>query len=305
MAFVKPMRLLILLLGIYAALTYLPLSSNLDVLAARIFRSLLIIIVVWGASAVAGTDSVLSEEFKEKMQLDSILVAFFSKVVKFIIWALAIVLVAHEWDYDVNGFIAGLGLGGLAFALAAKDALANIFGGIVIIMEKPFSIGDWVQTSDVEGTVEEISFRSTRFRTSTQALVTVPNSNLANKPITNLSRMGKRLIKLTLSIDYAGPRDKIEHCIQEIRDILNNNPAVHPQTILVYLDSINVNSLDILLHFFTNTTNWEEYLSVKEDINYQIMDILAVNNLPLASPGRIIYSENKSGEKIIIGKVTE
>jgi MscS family membrane protein len=204
----------------------------------------------------------------------------------------------------VNGFIAGLGLGGLAFALAAKDALANIFGGVVIIMEKPFSIGDWVQTPDVEGTVEEITFRSTRFRTFTQALVTVPNSNLSNKPITNLSRMGKRQVKFTLSIDYAGPRVKIEEFIQEIRDLLKNNQAIHPQTILVYLESINVNSLDILFYFFTNTTNWEEYLAVKEAIYYQIMDILAGKNLALASPGRIIYSENISGERIITADQT-
>ena len=302
MAFVKPIRFLILVLGIYTALMYLPLSNSQDLLISRVFRSLLIVIMAWGASEIAGTDSVLSEKFKQKLQLDSILVVFFLNVVKFIIIALAIVLIAHEWNYDVNGFIAGLGLGGLAFALAAKDALANIFGGIVIIMEKPFSIGDWVQTPDVEGTVEEISFRSTRFRTFTQALVTVPNSNLANNPVTNLSRMGKRQVRFTLSIDYAGPRAKIEECIAEIRDVLKSNPAIHPQTILVYLESINVNSLDILLYFFTNTTNWEEHLAVKEQINYQIMDIMAAKNLALAAPGRIIYSENKSGEKIIIDK---
>ena len=178
LAFVKPIRLLILVLGIYAALMYLPLSNSLDLFVSRFFRSLLIVILAWGASDIAGTDSVLSEKFREKLQLDSILVAFFLNVVKFIILALAIVLIAHEWDYDVNGFIAGLGLGGLAFALAAKDALANIFGGIVIIMEKPFTIGDWVETHDVEGMVEEISFRSTRFRTVTQALVTVPTPTL-------------------------------------------------------------------------------------------------------------------------------
>ncbi len=305
MAFVKPIRVLILVLGVYTALMYLPLFNGQDLLVSRFFRSLVIIIIAWGASGIAGTDSVLSDEFKQKLHLDSILVVFFLNVVKFIIVALAIVLIAHEWDYDVNGFIAGLGLGGLAFALAAKDALANIFGGIVIIMEKPFSIGDWIQTSDVEGTVEEISFRSTRFRTFTQALVTVPNSNLANNPITNLSRMGKRQIRFTLSIDYAGPRGKIEEFIAEIRAVLKSNPAIHPQTILVYLETINVNSLDILLYFFTNTTNWEEYLAVKEQINYQIMDIMAAKHLALAAPGRIIYSENTVGEKLITDQATE
>lgn len=274
LALVKPVRILILLLGFYLALMNSPLVINLDLFLSRFFRSGLIIVLAWTAGSLTGKDSVISEEFSERLRLDNILTAFFSKVIKFLIWAMAVVLIAHEWNYDVSGFIAGLGLGGLAFALAAKDALANIFGGIVIIMEKPFSIGDLVQTDDVEGTVEAISFRSTRFRTLNQALVTVPNSNLANNSITNLSRMGKRLIKFTLSIDYIGPREKIEYCVMEIRELIKNNPAVYPQTISVYLERVNINSLDIFVCFYTNTVNWEEYLKIKEDINYQILDVL-------------------------------
>jgi Small-conductance mechanosensitive channel len=300
---IRPLRYLIFLSGIYTALIYLPLSSDIDLFVSKLYRSGLILMIAWGAGNIAGNESFLSSEFRDRLRLDKILVTFFLKVIKFVIWALAIVLIAHEWNYDVNGFIAGLGLGGLAFALAAKDALANIFGGIVIIMEKPFSIGDWVQTPDVDGTVEEISFRSTRFRTSAQALVTVPNSNLSNKPITNLSRMGKRLTKFTLCIDYAGPREKIENCLNEMRQYLKNNPVVHPQTVMVNLDSINANGLDILFYFYTNTTDWGEYQSVKEDINYHLMDILASSNIPLAAPGRIIYSEKMDEAKIVLNEI--
>ncbi len=291
LAFARPIRALIFILGIYLGLRYLPLSYSQDMFLSHCFRSILIIIIAWGAYALSGIDSVLSDEFKEKLKLDSILIPFFSKIIRFVIWALAIVLIAQEWNYNVSGFIAGLGLGGLAFALAAKDALANIFGGIVIIMEKPFSIGDWVQTSGVEGTVEGISFRSTRFRTFDQALVTVPNSTLANQAITNCSRMGKREVRFSLAIDYAGPREKIEKCVQELRNMLHDHPDIHPETILVYLESINVNSLEILLYFFTNTTNWAEHLAVKEDINFRILDILAIEKVSLASPGRTIYTE--------------
>jgi MscS family membrane protein len=263
-------------------------------LMAQVFRSLLIIILAWGAHIMAATDSSLAQEIRAKFKVDSILIPLFTKLVHFLIWAMALVLVANEWKYDANGFIAGLGLGGLAFALAAKDFLANIFGGIVIIMEKPFSIGDWVQTPSVEGTVEGISFRSTRFRNFAQALVTVPNSTLANEPITNFSRMGKRQINFTLSIDYIGPRAKIEQCVQAIRAMLRAHPAIHPETIFVYLDTINVNGLDILVNFYTNATKSEEYMAVREDVNYRIMDILAEQNIPLASPGRIIYSQKNA-----------
>ncbi|MEQ8201308.1 MAG: mechanosensitive ion channel family protein [Syntrophomonadaceae bacterium] len=287
----KPVRALILLLGLYAALMYLPLAPHWDVLFSRIFRSVLIIILAWGVCAVVGANSSLTSGLQERYKLDSVLVVFFSRVLKFVFIALAVVLLANEWDYDVNGFIAGLGLGGLAFALAAKDALANIFGGIIIIMEKPFAIGDWVQTPSVEGTVEDISFRSTRFRTTPQALVTVPNSTLANQPITNWSKMGKRQVTFRLPVDYAGPRDRIETCITAIHAMLAAHDEVHPETILVSLDGINANGLEILVNFFTNTTDYPRYCQVKQDINFRILDILAASGLGLAAPGRQVYSE--------------
>ncbi|MFA1822484.1 mechanosensitive ion channel family protein [Virgibacillus oceani] len=118
----------------------------------------------------------------------------FSRTLRIVIIAISFSIIAQEFGYDVNGFVAGLGIGGLAFALAAKDALANMFGGIIIITKKPFTIGDWVLTPSVEGTVEDISFRSTKVRTFAQALVTVPNATLSNEPITNWSKMGKRQI---------------------------------------------------------------------------------------------------------------
>lgn len=293
-AALQPARALILLLGLYAALMYLPLMPRLDHLFSKVFRSLLIVVLAWGVSAVVGANSSLSSGLQEKYKLDRVLVVFFSRVLKAVFVALAIVLLAHEWEYDVNGFIAGLGLGGLAFALAAKDALANIFGGIVIIMEKPFAIGDWVQTPSVEGTVEDISFRSTRFRATPQALVTVPNSTLANQPITNWSKMGKRQVTFSLPVDYAGPRERIEGCIAAIQAMLNAHSEVHPQTILVSLDAINAGGLEILVDFFTNTTDYERYCRVKQDINFRVLDILASSGLGLAAPGRQVYSERSA-----------
>ncbi len=290
-AALKPIRALIWLLGLYVALQYLTLLLPWNILLSRIFRSLLIIILAWGICVAIAANSSVASGLQQKYKLDSVLVVFFSRVLKFVFIALAVVLLANEWDYDVNGFIAGLGLGGLAFALAAKDALANIFGGIVIIMEKPFAIGDWVQTPSVEGTVEDISFRSTRFRTFPQALVTMPNSTLANEPITNWSKMGKRLVTFRLPVDYAGPRDRIETCINNINAMLSSHDEIHPQTILVSLDAINATGLEVFVYFYTKTTLWSHYLEVKQDIYFRILDILSAADLSLATPGRQVYSE--------------
>jgi MscS family membrane protein len=290
-SFQKPLRYFIVILGTYWALRYLPLSAAQNIFIYKIFRSSIIILIAWGFYELVGIHSAISDEIKAKLKIDDILIPFFSKVIRFIIVALAIVLFASEWNYDINGFIAGLGLGGLAFAFAAKDALANIFGGIVIIMEKPFSIGDWVSTPSVEGTVEDISFRSTRFRTFAQALVTVPNSTLANEAITNWTRMGKRRLTFSLGLTYQTPGEKIEICVKRIKNMLIDHPQIHNETILVNFDKFSESSLDIFLYCFTNTTVWKDFLDVRQDVNLKIMNILKEEDVSMAFPSRSIYIE--------------
>jgi MscS family membrane protein len=301
-AFFKPLEWLILLTGVFVALRYLPLSIGADNLILDIYRSAVIGLIAWGFYSLAGGESVLSKEFKERFQIDDILIAFLSKVVRFIVLALALVVIAQEWGYEVNGFIAGLGLGGLAFALAAQDMLSNVFGGIVIIMEKPFSIGDWVETPSVEGIVEDISFRSTKIRAFDQSLVTVPNSTLAREPITNYARMGKRRIRFSLGVTYDTPRLKLEQCVGRLRDMLENHPEINQERILVYFETFNDSSLDIYLYFFTNTTVLEEFMAVRQDINFKIMQILEEMEIDVAFPSRSIYLENLPQPKESIGE---
>ncbi len=133
------------------------------------------------------------------------------------------------------------------------------FGGVVIITDKPFSIGDWIESSSVEGVVEDINFRSTKVRTFAQALVTVPNSVLANEAITNWTKMGRRQISFKLGVTYSTPKEKLDKCITEIREMLKNHSDIHPQTIFVNFDGFNDSSLDIFLYFFTKSTDWGEF----------------------------------------------
>lgn len=292
MAFEIPLRSLLMIIGVYYMLRYLNLPPQYDQVMIKLLRSFVVIFISWGIYRLAGMYSFLSDAFVERMNLDQVLLPFVSKITKFLIICLAFILVAHEWDYDVNGFIAGLGLGGLAFALAAKDMLANIFGGIVIIMEKPFAIGDWVLTPSVEGTVEEISFRSTRFRTSAQALVTVPNSTLANEALTNWSRMGKRRINFYVGLTYSSTAEQVQEVIAKIKTMLQNHPGIHPETIMVRFEKFSESSLDILVNCFTNTTVWDDHLAVREDLNLKIMNILEEVGVSMAFPSRSIFLEN-------------
>lgn len=295
-AFEGPLRLFFVGVGFYLALMYLPLGPKTNDLIIQLYRSFIIILIGYGLFNLSAASSTLFKKLGSRfeVEVDEILLPFLSKVIRIVIIALIISIIADEWGYDVNGFVAGLGLGGLAFALAAKDAIANLFGGIIIITEKPFSIGDWIKTPSVEGTVEDISFRSTKVRTFAQAVVTVPNSTLSNEPITNWSKMGKRRITFHLGLTYSTPKEKLEACVQKITAMLSSHSEIDQETILVRFDEFRESSLDIFLYFFTKTTVWGQFLAVKEDVNFKIMEILEEEGVSVAFPSRSIYFQKQS-----------
>ncbi len=294
MAFEKPVQAFSLILGFYLALNYLHLDEGYNTVISTVFRSSLILFIAAGLYNLVDDQSFIFDELKGKFKLevDKILVPFISKIARVLIIFLALTMVAHEWEFEVVGIFTGLGLGGLAFALAAQDTVSNLFGGIVIVTDKPFSIGDWIHTPSVEGTVEDINFRSTKVRTFAHALVTVPNATLANQPITNWTRMGKRRITFNLGVTYSTSREKLRRCVQGIRDMLENHPEIDKELIFVRFEKFNDSSLDIFIYCFTVTTRWGEYLEVKEDVNLKIMEVLEKEGVSVAFPSRSIYMEN-------------
>jgi len=169
-------------------------------------------------------------------------------------------------------------------------------GGFVILTDKPFSIGDWIQTSSLEGTVEDINFRSTKIRTFADALVTVPNSTLAKEPITNWSRMGKRRITFRLTVPFDTPRESLARCVTGIEEMLRNHPEIHQETIFSRFDAIGNHGYEVFLYFFTKTTVWAEFLRVKEDVNYRILAILEREGVTPARPGTDVYLADRPPE---------
>lgn len=290
-AFEQPLRWLFIIIGIYVSAHYFPYLSVENQLFRSLISSGVIAIITWGLFNLASSSSVLFRKLGERtnIKINETLIPIMSKTLRFIIVAISISVIAQEFGYHINGFIAGLGLGGAAFALAAQDVIKNLFGGVVIIAEKPFQIGDWIKTPSVEGTVEDITFRSTKVRTFAHSLVTVPNSTLVNEPITNWSKMGKRRITFHLGVEYGTPKDKMKTVIQRIEHLLRNHDAIHQETIFVTFDQYNSSSLDIFLYFFTKTTDWGEFLKVKEEINFSIMEILEEEGVSVAFPSRTVY----------------
>ncbi|MDQ6956191.1 MAG: mechanosensitive ion channel family protein [Mariprofundaceae bacterium] len=221
--------------------------------------------------------------------LDDQLVPFMSKTLKiFLVFTLILVL-AQNMGYSISGLIASLGIGGLAIAMAAKDTIANIFGSIMILVDRPFTIGDWIKTKEFEGVVEEVGFRSTRIRTFAKTLVNVPNSQLANMVIDNIDAMPKRRVKMRIGITYDTTPEQMQQAITSIENVLKNHVGVDQTFSLVKFDAFEDSSLSIFLYYFTKSTHWDEYLQVRQEINLEIMQALEKLKLEFAFPSRSLY----------------
>lgn len=292
-SFQKPMEWLFIIIGLYLALRFYPYVNHEQFWISRFMSVSFIILATWGLLNLSSSSSALFHRINERtnIKIDAILIPLLSRTIQVVIVAISVTIILQEFEYEIDGFIAGLGLGGLAISLAAKDALANILGGIVIISEKPFDLGDWILTPSVEGTVEDIGFRSTKIRTFANALVTVPNNTLANENITNWSRMKKRRITFTLRLVYGTPQEKIKRVLERIRTLLHEHEDIHQETIMVNFEQYKEDGFEIFLYFFTKTTVWQEYLDVREDINFKIMKILEEENVEIAIPSRRLMVE--------------
>jgi len=292
-AFEKPVRWVFVVFGMQLAFLFLPLQTMFVSLESSLVRSCFIGLLTWGLFNLSSVTTLLFPKLMSKLDInvDKIIVPFITKMLKTLVLMLGFSIIAQEWGFNINGFIAGLGLGGLAIALAAKETVSNLFGGVVLVTEKPFTIGDWIKTPSVEGTIEDITFRSTKVRTFAQALVTVPNSTLANEPIINWSKMGKRQVSFYLKIDIHTKKNKLQATISNIKEVLYEHPGVHPETILVSLESLNDSSADILLYFFTKVTDYNGYLQTKEEINYQIITILEEEKVLFSVPRSTVQVE--------------
>ncbi|CAM3986047.1 mechanosensitive ion channel family protein [Cohnella lubricantis] len=303
----KPIGAIIMLIGFYTAIEiYIPASWHYEALLQRIVRSLGIIFASWGLYNISAVSSTLFAGIYRKLGMDesSMLIPFLSKLLRFLIIVLALAAIASDWGFNVNGVVAGMGLGSLAVALAAKDTLSNMFGGVVIITERPFSKGDWIQTPDTEGVVEDITFRSSKIRTFADSVVTVPNATLASQPITNFSKMGKRRISYTLNVALDSDPESVERAASRIETELRSNKHVHPELIMVRFHDINEQSLGLMIYFFTNTTVWDEYTRIRQEINLMILEILADEGLRLAYPIQRVQLESPADAEAVRAKVT-
>ena len=220
---------------------------------------------------------------------------FFVKLAKFIIIALGIAAVFQEWGFNVAAVLGSLGLVGMAVALGAKDFIANLFAGLTIFLDRMFEKGNWIQTPDVDGTVEDIGFRATKIRRFDKALVTIPNARLAGEALINFSRMTNRRIYWKIGVEYRTTKEQLQLIIQDILAYVQTceDFETDPERTktFVFMDSFGASSIDIMLYCFTVTTDWGEWLACKERLAYKVKDIVEGHGAAFAFPSTSLYVE--------------
>lgn len=277
----NPLKLLISFIGVYSIFKIINIDSlNLEVLSTyKIIKVGVIASFIYFAYNLTLVNSLLYSKLHKNDKGNTIVFPFVSIIIRLVILLTGVIIIANE--FGLTGFIAGLGVSGVAFALAAQDTFSNLFGGMVIVLDRPFSIGDWIQAGDVEGVVEEITFRSTKVRTFSMALATVPNSKLANNNIINWTQRKLRRIHFKFTIDCKTSVESIKNSVNKIEHMLKTHDKIDKNLIIVSFNELSTYGFGIFVYFYTNQFEYLDYEKLKQEINIKILEILREENVDL------------------------
>ena len=273
----SPIQLYIILYSFYIALFIIDFDNlQINSLTCEKLKNVFLVIVI----CYFLYNLTLENSFlHSKMKSNNIVFPFISIITRLVIIIVGISSIAKEFGF--TGFIAGLGISGVAFALMAQDAFSNLFGGVIIVLDRPFKIGDWIQTSEIEGIVEEITFRSTKIRTFSMAVATVPNSKLANENIINWSQRSLRRIHFKFTINSKTEIENIKASLQRIKDHLYNHKKIDKNLIIVSFNELSTYGFGVFIYFYTDEMNYKNYEQLKEEINIEILKILREEKVEL------------------------
>lgn len=211
------------------------------------------------------------------------------RVVLAVIFVLGVLMIIQSLGGNVRAILAGLGIGGLAVALAAQDTLANIFGSIVIAIDQPFRLGDFVQIGPNAGAVEDVGLRSTRLRTAQRNLIVIPNKNVAAEPIINLSRFIQRRVEQTFRLNHDATPEQMEGLVEDIRALVSGEGEVDPNSIIVQFTDFGPSSLDVWLAYNTLDPDFVKHLKLKQRLNLAIMRAVAARGMRFALPAQRVH----------------
>ena len=299
--FYKPIKSFLNISGLYLAIQVIKTPFNIPVgilsIINTIYRVILILIIANGLVQNINSKSKLIKKLQTKLNPEkaenNTSIEFLTKILKIAIYIIAGFLVIQELGFDLGGLVAGLGIGGVILTLAAQDTAQNLLGGVVIFLDKPFKVGDYIEVNTYKGTVEDITFRSTAIRTPDDSLLHIPNSQMSSVAITNWAEINRRRYITRILMTLETPLEKIEKVKQEVITMLKEEEDIYSDTIMVNFENILNSGSEMVIIAYTRIVNYSEYVSFKEKLNYQIMKIVEKNNVKLAHNAQTVYVKNQ------------
>ncbi len=295
----KPLDYLVLLIFFSLSITHLDFSIisksipiTLESNLSKIFSFLIISLVIWLFLKITDFFKLLmvKKAQKTKSKLDDQLIPFFSSLIKILIIIFGLFTIAGNiFNINITALAAGLGVGGIAIAMAAKESLENLFGSFVIFLDRPFIVGDIVTVGTTTGIIESVGFRSTRIRTFDKSLVTVPNKRMVDAEVDNLGMRTSRRAKFNIGLTYNTSKTQIKRITKDIKKIIDEHPDTEKNFGRVKFTNFGSSSLDIMIVFYVKGTDWDKYLNTSEEINFKIMDIIKKHKSDFAFPSTTVY----------------
>lgn len=290
-----PLQLLFTALGLFFAFQSVQFEGDIETLTDNIVRTVVTIAIFWALYNLIKPLSGLLRRLEGVLTGE--MLTWLITGIRWGVIFLGAATVLQLWGIQVAPILAGLGLFGVAVALGAQDLFRNLIGGLCVLIEKRFKVGDWILVDDVvQGTVEHIGFRSTKVRRFDLAPVFVPNQKLSDNAVTNFSRMTYRRIFWSISLEYRITLDQLKAIREKIEKyLLANDAFVNPPaaSMFIRIDAFNASSIDLMLYTFTHTTVWGEWLAHKEELAYEIKSIVEGEGAGFAFPSQSLYIERQ------------
>lgn len=285
-----PVAGLIVVVGAVSALKALKLSESADLTLGYVYTGAFSLTLFWLFLRAFNTVLDHLQELARAKDLGiTPFMPWIKKTLVTIVFIFGVLMIAQSLGADVKAFLAGLGIGGLAFALAAQDTIANIFGSVVVAIDQPFRIGEFVRIGSFLGMVEDIGLRSTRLRALDKSLVTIPNKTVAGEAITNLSRFTQRRVEQVFGLTYDTKADQMAAMVEEIRGIVLAEEEVDPTSVLCYFRDYGASSLDIWLVYVVKDPDFPKHMVLRQRINLAIMRAVEARGLSFAFPTQTVH----------------
>ncbi len=286
--------------GILWSIRILGLNEEISNFVDKLYRIAIVWVIAKTVSDVFSKGKFFASKFKDKA--NDPMINIINKTIKVVLYILAAYLTLKEFNYDLGGILTGLGLSTAIIALAAQDTFKDVFSGLSIFWDKPFAIGDWVEIGNVSGTVENISFRSTKLRTTEDTIITLQNSAISSQNIVNWGVIKKRIYKANLKLPLETEEVTVEKALNRIRFILRYNKDIIKNSVSVHFNEIKDDGININIYLETSITAYGEYQDFCNKLNLTLLNILETQGIKLAYPGQNIYIKTEPEQNTAIVK---